>query len=601
MKKLFFILSLCITFYSAHGQKAYIAYNNDTCVVFGTIDIQTGKVTNISKLKTIRSIFSYRVSFDIKDNLFFLTGYGFLDSYTNMYAIDAATGTIKYHYIDSVRHLANFNYDNRKNILYVKGDSMFTMKADFTGLTPIGKVNNITFESCGGIEDEEDGKLIANVSHDSSKFGLLVENINKPAEHYYLNQDVNAIKLGQFQYDTVSDKLYGLYFYLDSARFLVKFGYQDITTGAITNLSTLPDAGITYCTDAIDEADGLYTYLNSNLDSAYYELHTLSLKTGELLYNVPLHLPGIQDPYPMVFARQFGDGSNRLVNGHVFTSQGKPLIHSWMYMVSHNKDSSINILDSMFTDSTGSYGFRTADSLVYLYASPDSAIYPREFPTWYDTAVYFNASASIPVNMNIVTHNWKTVAGTNPGGSGSISGTVYKCTACKHGDPVAGLKLILANSGNQPVAFTFTDKNGNFTFRNVALGKYKFWADKPSISNKKVSTELTLSASNPAWSNVILTLYPDHLEYTTNGISNINQPPFHLYPNPASGIIHLLNDNASSSYTVSIKDITGKLRKEMVISEQGDIAISVSDLAAGIYLMQVKTAQGISALKFVKE
>jgi hypothetical protein len=81
---------------------------------------------------------------------------------------------------------------------------------------------------------------------------------------------------------------------------------------------------------------------------------------------------------------------------------------------------------------------------------------------------------------------------------------------------------------------------------------------------------------------------------TTTGVLDKLQraPFFSLYPNPAKHAVTVEGDNIQQA-TVSVMEITGKVITKQH-AQQGPIQILIDDLPAGIYWIQVTTADGTS-------
>jgi len=280
-----------------------------------------------------------------------------------------------------------------------------------------------------------------------------------------------------------------------------------------------------------------------------------------------------------------------ILKGIVSTSTGKALKNSWVYLlVYHSSDSTFSAVDSMKTDTLGDYQFTTSDTLVFLVAYPDSTLYPTQLPTYYDSSVVFIDSKPISLGTGTVTINFSTLAGTNPGGQGFIGGKINTCTACKKGGPAVNLKVILTDANNKPLAVTYTDANGNFRFKGLAIQKYKIFMDKPTINNA-LAPKLLLTSALPDLSNLLFVLYPDYLEQvnTTTGINQTiaNNGEFKIYPNPASGEVNIILPNTGES-KIDIHDMLGhSVFSNLYNADNGMISINIQNLPKGIYFISI--------------
>ena len=169
------------------------------------------------------------------------------------------------------------------------------------------------------------------------------------------------------------------------------------------------------------------------------------------------------------------------ITGIISTSTHHALKNSKVLLLKYDAvDTTINAIDTAVTDTSGRYSFYTLDSSNLF-------IIALEYPTYYDSSVVFQDADTIHVmkfgKMNISFH---TLSGSNPGGSGFIGGKVIACLICKKsgtGMPIEGLKVVLMDSNNKPQGYTYTDKNGEFTFKNLSIQKYKVWVDKQRVDN----------------------------------------------------------------------------------------------------------------------
>lgn len=85
------------------------------------------------------------------------------------------------------------------------------------------------------------------------------------------------------------------------------------------------------------------------------------------------------------------------------------------------------------------------------------------------------------------------------------------------------------------------------------------------------------------------------------GISNVTGPAFKVYPNPATGVVSVSVGGSAQIQGLSIINLLG----ETVFSQSSNLSnqttVDVSSLVAGVYLVQLKTAQGFSVQRLVVE
>src|SRR5690606_35951710 len=83
--------------------------------------------------------------------------------------------------------------------------------------------------------------------------------------------------------------------------------------------------------------------------------------------------------------------------------------------------------------------------------------------------------------------------------------------------------------------------------------------------------------------------------------ANFLAEKFNLYPNPATNVVTITNNENMVVQQVAVYDTTGKLISTQNFSEQAKIQLNVEHLASGTYLLHLQTAQGIAVKKMVKK
>lgn len=87
---------------------------------------------------------------------------------------------------------------------------------------------------------------------------------------------------------------------------------------------------------------------------------------------------------------------------------------------------------------------------------------------------------------------------------------------------------------------------------------------------------------------------------TALSINDVFSSKFEMYPNPANSIVSISNSDSILVNNVSLTDLNGRTIKNVNLNGVSSAEINVSDLASGIYFMNINTDQGIATKKFVK-
>ena len=143
---------------------------------------------------------------------------------------------------------------------------------------------------------------------------------------------------------------------------------------------------------------------------------------------------------------------------------------------------------------------------------------------------------------------------------------------------------------------TKTDGKGNFLFKNLPVGKYSIWVDKPLMDNS-VAPTVELTTKVVKQQNLEFTLYPKYLELDQSTVTAINenqsdQQNFNIYPNPFStnaNIEYFLQ--APENVLIEAYDVTGrKMTLFTGMSQAGTHQFNINakelKLSPGVYMIR---------------
>jgi|LakWasMe75_LOW10_FD_contig_71_429956_length_960_multi_8_in_0_out_0_1 hypothetical protein len=94
----------------------------------------------------------------------------------------------------------------------------------------------------------------------------------------------------------------------------------------------------------------------------------------------------------------------------------------------------------------------------------------------------------------------------------------------------------------------------------------------------------------------------DDFKVTTTelGVNESLAKKFSTYPNPASNVVNISNNNNILLSNVDITDINGRTVKSLQVNNLTEIQMNVSDLNSGVYFMNIDTDSGRVVKKFIK-
>ena len=204
-----------------------------------------------------------------------------------------------------------------------------------------------------------------------------------------------------------------------------------------------------------------------------------------------------------------------------------------------------------------------------------------------------------------VTFQWKLNGVLIAGATDSIyfatgSGN-YTVVATNNYGCYSTSNTILLNAYNQPAPNIST--NGTELFINVFVS-YQWFVDG-NIINGATSQYYTPSASG-SYTVVVSDTnscsgVSNMFHFVVNSIPSFHSSYFKIYPNPATNNLTITLGSSSQKVEVSITDITGKIIYTTTASETQKIDVNTNDYSAGVYAVQIQTADFIETKKLIVE
>ncbi len=76
---------------------------------------------------------------------------------------------------------------------------------------------------------------------------------------------------------------------------------------------------------------------------------------------------------------------------------------------------------------------------------------------------------------------------------------------------------------------------------------------------------------------------------------------FNLFPNPATSIVNITNNENMSIKQIEIYDVAGKLINTQNFNKEAEIQLNIEPLTSGTYLLHLHTNEGVAVKKLVKK
>lgn len=279
--------------------------------------------------------------------------------------------------------------------------------------------------------------------------------------------------------------------------------------------------------------------------------------------------------------------SGAVIAGNNYADQGT------VYLIHY--DPNVGSLQAVATAPIGNNGHyvfhvQGGNYLVKAALSPNSIYYYHWLPTYFDHELWWNQANVISLNANMSNVNIHLVEGINPGGPGFIGGLVTQGANKTNGpgDPVADVLVMLLNMNDEPVQYTYSNSNGEFSFNNLAYGTYKIWGEV--LSHATTPAIVTITENHVEEDGV--NLWVTDKEVTTGVYEEAvlnNASVGELFPNPTIGDASFyINLAENTELTLRVFDITGRqVYGDILKLNSGDqrIELPIASLLPGIYSM----------------
>ena len=312
--------------------------------------------------------------------------------------------------------------------------------------------------------------------------------------------------------------------------------------------------------------------------------------------------------------------SYKTIMGHIFYDSGESPLNEGSVEI--YRTNSQEYEDRQFLGGTNAYQFIDLEGGMYtIKVIPDTIVYPETLPTWLGHKLT-RAGAHVIVLYDDITGLDINIVNrpATGGGQGTVKGSLVVDESVKtketritkqdiKGSPVKDCYVFLVDPADETTeAFDITNDEGEFMFRNLDIGDYKFYADYQGMPMDDSNPSLNISNTGDTLL-VTATAGQEYIGIETEIISSIEDILFNnlfVYPVP-------VKDNLSISYnkayneilveSIKIFSLNGKLLYDHAAINSGTstITIDMSRFNPGIYIMDIKAGEKNRTLKIIKE
>jgi len=245
-----------------------------------------------------------------------------------------------------------------------------------------------------------------------------------------------------------------------------------------------------------------------------------------------------------------------------------------------------------------------------------------------------NTAVTITGNLANTTYYWQALP-TNASGDAVGCSTIFSFTT--GAAPAAPTATCLDGTLYPSAAFTPTTCDGTtansvatdtwageYSNINVVAGQtYRFQSsiatDFIKISTTAAPTAIAASGTTPVTWTATATEVVRFYIHTNNvcgtqdsnrirsvfcgaslAVDSFSASTFSVYPNPSNDFVNISNDSNYLLNSVDVMDLNGRTVKSVKLNGETSAQINISDLSAGVYMMNISSDQGSVTKKIVK-
>jgi hypothetical protein len=270
------------------------------------------------------------------------------------------------------------------------------------------------------------------------------------------------------------------------------------------------------------------------------------------------------------------------------------------------EDTLLNITPNGLVNFYGFGALSEGQYLVKVTLDPNSPYADDYLPTYYGNVLYWDEATTITIPSAQDYFNIVLVKGQGVNGPGVIGGTVTDGDGLTAhgggergaGDPMPGISILLLDEQENPITDAITDENGAYNFPALPYGTYKVVVEIVGLD--QAWYWVTLNAGDPT-----ATLNFEVTEAGVTGIEELNAGTqrFQVFPNPASGVLHIALDVSNSQEaTLMLSNAAGTTvaaRQLALAAGQQTIDLDVAKLPSGIYCLHLISGREVVSRRIV--
>lgn len=192
-----------------------------------------------------------------------------------------------------------------------------------------------------------------------------------------------------------------------------------------------------------------------------------------------------------------------------------------------------------------------------------------------------------------------------------LSGVAYLKNGVTFGTYLVGLgatsatPIVLADNTWYRLGVSYNTANGQVVwkgpgFDNVSIAAANYAGPFAPVEARftSLTPATNTTSAQQSYDNYVVTAVP------TSNLLNVREVAslmsLNVFPNPSNGIVNISNSENALLNNVSVTDLNGRTVKNVQLNGATEAQINISDLSAGVYMMNISSDQGSVTKKIVK-
>lgn len=137
---------------------------------------------------------------------------------------------------------------------------------------------------------------------------------------------------------------------------------------------------------------------------------------------------------------------------------------------------------------------------------------------------------------------------------------------------------------------------------NISANTVEYFVNDVSIGSDELHSGGGVNAVTYVHDALTTVHYVDDITVTaqTAGLNKATATSFSVFPNPATTVINIANNTNANVNSISVTDLNGRIVKANEFNGVTNVQVTIADLSAGVYMLNITSDKGNVTKKIIK-